>query len=470
MDSEAEKKLYNACLKGDVRMLEALIREDELTLARVSISSYFNQTPLHLASMLGHSEFAEFLLSHKPDFANRFDSQGRSALHLASANGYANIVKLLLAQNETMCSVPDVDERTPLHLAVMNGQYDCVEEFIKANSKSNDQGLDAVLHMCVMCNRLDVLILVLGKNPIDLSDVKDEDGNTILHYAAGLRRIQIVKYLVTTRSEAEVNVKNNKGHTALDTIEEMLKDVKAMEIKQLLVSVSTKKTQEAPAGPGIFNKLLHSAKKIKKFAIFQDKMETKDETLLVAASVIAAMAYTSAISPPGGVASMDAASYSVSDPWYFSYFLAPGSSLLAYFFAPLSNTFWVFNTISFIAALSVIFIYVTGASLKQKLIVWSIRGAMWITLSAMIFAYEAAVRATTPKYHQNNRTLYTIRVGLYSWLALMVIAVLVVVFHVCRYIVKTISTILSDRNKKMDASTFRNSMQKSISRKDYDKL
>ena len=192
MNSEAmEKKLYGACVKGDVETLEALMREDELTLARVSISSCFNQTPLHLASMLGHFEFAKSLLSHKSDFANRLDSQSRSALHLASANGYANIVKLLLLHNEKMCSVPDEDERTPRHLAVMNGQYDCVDELMKAHSESNDQGLDTVLHMCVMYNRLDVLILILDKNPMDLSDVRDEDGNTILHYAAGLRRVQV---------------------------------------------------------------------------------------------------------------------------------------------------------------------------------------------------------------------------------------------------------------------------------------
>ena len=90
------EKLYNACLTGDVESLEALMREDELALARVSISSCYNQTPLHLASMLGHFEFAKSLLSYKPDFASRLDSQDRSPLHVASANGYANIVKLLL--------------------------------------------------------------------------------------------------------------------------------------------------------------------------------------------------------------------------------------------------------------------------------------------------------------------------------------------------------------------------------------
>ncbi|KAL1826076.1 hypothetical protein ACET3Z_012854 [Daucus carota] len=134
-----EKKLYHACLEGDVEMLKELMREDGLTLARVSVSSCYNQTPLHLASMLGHFELAKSLLSYKPDFASRLDSQERSPLHLASANGYTNIVQLLLKYDQEMCRVHDEDGRTPLHLAVRNGRYESVIELMKVNYDSFDE-------------------------------------------------------------------------------------------------------------------------------------------------------------------------------------------------------------------------------------------------------------------------------------------------------------------------------------------
>lgn len=118
-----EKKLYDATLKGDVETLEALMREDELVLARVSVTSCFNQTPLHLAAMLGHYDFAKSLLIYKPNFATWLDSQDRSPLHLASANGYVNIVRLLLEEDPSVYLVRDEDGRTPLHLAILNGQY-----------------------------------------------------------------------------------------------------------------------------------------------------------------------------------------------------------------------------------------------------------------------------------------------------------------------------------------------------------
>lgn len=48
-----------------------------------------------------------------------------------------------------------------------------------------------VLHLCVMYNRLNIFILILELlNYQDLSSIKDDDGNTILHSAAPLRRIQ----------------------------------------------------------------------------------------------------------------------------------------------------------------------------------------------------------------------------------------------------------------------------------------
>lgn len=183
-----EKKLYDACVEGDVETLEALMKEDKLILARLSLFSCFNQTPLHLACMLGHSEFAKSLLSYKPDFTSRLDSQGCSPLHLASANGYVNIVKLLLQHDVGMCRVRDEDGRTPLHLAVMNGQHDCVCELIKADYHGQE---GTVLHLCVMYNRLNILILILESNVQDLSNIRDDAGNTILHFATELRRMQV---------------------------------------------------------------------------------------------------------------------------------------------------------------------------------------------------------------------------------------------------------------------------------------
>lgn len=164
-------------------------------------------------------------------------------------------------------------------------------------------------------------------------------------------------------------------------------------------------------------------KQLKSFTIFQEKREKRDKTFLVAASVIAAMAYQAAISPPGGIAGMDATEDSAPSPFDKTYDLGPANSLLAYFYPRISNTFWICNTISFVASLSVIFLYVSGATLKQRFFIWFIRASMWTTLSSMTVAYSCAVASTSPENYMNNSTAMAVTSGLATWLGLIVLSV-----------------------------------------------
>ena len=117
-DDERKKRLYEAlldcgeetwkrkmrkerkgCMKhqtGNVSLLKQLMAKDPLTLARAAVTC-FNETPLHVATMLGHLDFTNSLLTKKPDMTMAVDSRGRSPLHLASANGYVEMVNTLLS-------------------------------------------------------------------------------------------------------------------------------------------------------------------------------------------------------------------------------------------------------------------------------------------------------------------------------------------------------------------------------------
>ena len=49
--------------------------KDPLTLARAVVTC-FNETPLDVAAMLGHLDFANYLLTHKPDMTKAVDLRG----------------------------------------------------------------------------------------------------------------------------------------------------------------------------------------------------------------------------------------------------------------------------------------------------------------------------------------------------------------------------------------------------------
>ena len=194
-----EKMFYEASLNGNVESLNELLQQDRLTLARVSLT-WFNETPLHIAAMQGHVDFAKALLSHKQDLVTELDSHGRSPLHLASANRYVEIVKLLLGAHTGACTIRDEDGRTPLHLAAMKGRVEIVTELAQARPEVTGLVLDrgeTVLHLCVVYNRLEALKVLVGMNTMaDCVNVKDDDGNTILHIATMLKQVE-VKYYVT---------------------------------------------------------------------------------------------------------------------------------------------------------------------------------------------------------------------------------------------------------------------------------
>uniref|UniRef100_A0A5B7BWM3 Uncharacterized protein n=1 Tax=Davidia involucrata TaxID=16924 RepID=A0A5B7BWM3_DAVIN len=106
-----ERRLYKAALSGSVESFEELINEDTLILARVPVTS-FKDRPLHIVTMLGHTDFAIKLLSHNSNLANELNTEGHLPLHLASANGYIEIVQMLLLVNIDACHTLNKDERT----------------------------------------------------------------------------------------------------------------------------------------------------------------------------------------------------------------------------------------------------------------------------------------------------------------------------------------------------------------------
>ncbi|XP_019078444.1 ankyrin repeat-containing protein BDA1-like [Vitis vinifera] len=222
-----ERRLYEASANGSVNSLKQLMAEDPLALARASVTC-FDETPLHIAAMLGHLDFAKALVTHKPDMAMAIDLQGRSPLHLASAN----------------------DGRTPLHLAVMKGHVEVTRELVRARPEATGHKLDhgeTILHSAVRHNRLGALKrLVESVREAEFINARDDYGNTVLHTATTLKLLETVRYLLNG-SMVEVNAVNESGLTTLDIIEHMPRDLKSMEIRESLSKVGALRDRNVPA-------------------------------------------------------------------------------------------------------------------------------------------------------------------------------------------------------------------------------
>ncbi|KAH7858792.1 hypothetical protein Vadar_028122 [Vaccinium darrowii] len=247
---DAGRRLYEACWSGSVPALDSLIEEDQFILERASsLTGFFDDTPLHLATLRGHLDFTKALLTRKPKLASELDSLRCSPLHLASAEGHVEVVQELLRVNTGACVARDQDGRIPLHLAAMKGRVEIIHELLGAKPNSIHEKLrrrETVFHLCVKYNRLEALkalVQYVQSNDMEaLLNSRDDDGNTILHLAAALKQMDTIEYLLgITSVKNHASVKNQNGSTAFDVVEHCPdRDLKTMEIRELLLQAGVR--------------------------------------------------------------------------------------------------------------------------------------------------------------------------------------------------------------------------------------
>ncbi|KAK3438797.1 hypothetical protein EUGRSUZ_C03612, partial [Eucalyptus grandis] len=455
-----ERRLYEASLGGCAESLAQLLQEDRLILARASVTC-FDETPLHVACMLGHVHFARALLAHKKDLAMELDSQGRTPLHLASANGYVEIVRELLQSDPLACLVHDEDGRTPLHLAMMKGRINIVIELVKTRPEAAKYKLshgETTLHLGVKHNRLETLkVLAKMVTDGDLVNAQDDEGNTILHLAVANKQIETVKYLLQ-RSEVDVNIVNRNGFSTLDIVEHFPNDFKAIRFLAStthqaavdnkneenstvvvdLASVAPPSTNTPPVKafpPESFSGDIRKQKEDK----HEEWIEKKRHSLMITATVIAAMAYQASLSPPGGL---------WNDDQIFNgtiYYYA-GTLIMAANAPRVSQGFWICNTISFLASLSTILLLMSGLPLGKKVLMWILAATMWVAITFMALTYLNSMRAisfvlrdpnpvssTTEVWYSEDRgTMMVITYSSIVWLGIVAIVFLV---HTIQFLV-----------------------------------
>ncbi|KAK2633162.1 hypothetical protein EUGRSUZ_L00453 [Eucalyptus grandis] len=474
-----EKRLYEASLGGCVESLAQLLQEDRLILARASVTC-FDETPLHVACMLGHLPFAKALLAHKRDLAMELDSQGRTPLHLASANGYGEIARELLQSDPLACLVHDEDGRTPLHLATMKGQINIVIELVKVRPEAAEHRLSlgqTTLHLGVRHNRLETLkVLVEMVRDGDLVNAQDDEGNTILHLAVANKQTEIVKYLLQ-RSEVDVNTVNRNGFSALDIVEHFPNDFKVIELRELLVHARAPRAIRFPASTthqAVVDKTNEENStitvdlafvaplstdtppaevapppslvgEIRKQEEDKHKIEKRHDSLMIAATVIAAMAYQAGLNPPGGVWDDDK-EVNGTIVYY------AGTSIMAANYPDRYPKFWKYNTVSFLASLSTIFLLMSGLPKGKKVLTWILMATMWVTITFMALTYLESMVAIlyAGQYPEDVMQIArVVRTSTYVWISIVAIVFLV---HTIRFLAFVLRNVKNPRKLKKQIS------------------
>ncbi|XP_073150377.1 ankyrin repeat-containing protein BDA1-like [Henckelia pumila] len=428
-----EKRLSEAAIQGDLESLRQILKQDSLILDRIIVSC-ISETPLHVASTLGHLSFVKELLIRKPELASELDSSGCSPLHLAAAKGNVGIVEELLRADAEVCLVRNSDGRNPLHTAAIKGRAAAVAAMVRVKPECarllTGRG-ETCLHLCVRWNRLEELKFLaefMCRNG-EFLNWKDFEGNSALHIAVSKKNIEIINHLLTWNG-LEVNALNKNGLTPMDVLRQSPRDLRDMDIEHALIKAGAlsfkdlnlitdewipekvrQMTRKPSSDQSNANKPVAKHKHV-------DWLGRKRSALMVVASLIATVAFQAGLTPPGGVWQDDYVADHNGNQVKKSH--SVGQSVMAYNQPETYGIFMILNTVAFLASLSIILLLVSGLPMKRRHWMWIQMVIMWTAITAQVGTYFVTLRYMSPAYLE--RTLHKVtEISVLTWLTLMVV-------------------------------------------------
>ncbi|KAJ0682693.1 putative ankyrin repeat-containing domain, PGG domain, ankyrin repeat-containing domain superfamily [Helianthus annuus] len=449
LSENMETKLYEASLSGDVQALNALLDQDQLILDRLSLTA-FNETPLHIAAIRGHHQFATVLLTQNPKLAIALDSQRRTPLHLASAKDNIEMVQeLVRVGGRDLCCFRDQDGLTPLHLAAVNECLEVVKVLVQANpdaAKEISETGETILHMCVIYNCIESLkVLVELWSEEELAKITDQGGNTLLHAASINKHTQILNYLLRIPSiKANGNAVNRLGLTALDILDQCPRDLKSLETREILMEAGVLRANDLrPALDKPLQSLMKSSQNKRKGLLSRTWawyvnadhhwIERQRGILIVAALVVAGMSFYSGIYPPGGTFS------STQNGMY-----PLGNAVQTEVDMDQFDMFLANNTVTMIISLVIVLVLISGFPLRNKFWMWLLTLGTMSAMVSMVTSYLESLSMMSPDGYFGEATFLICVIGM---VGCGVVALIHTIFFVVWVVMKLSKCMMPEKDK-----------------------
>ncbi|XP_021087931.1 inversin isoform X3 [Mesocricetus auratus] len=216
-DTEGKIPLHWAANHKDPSAVHTVrcILEAAPTESLLNWQDYEGRTPLHFAVADGNLTVVDILTSYESCNITSYDNLFRTPLHWAALLGHAQIVHLLLERNKSGTIPSDSQGATPLHYAAQSNFAETVKVFLKHPSVKDDSDLEGRTSFMWAAGKGsdDVLRTMLSlKSDIDIN-MADKYGGTALHAAALSGHVSTVKLLLD--NDAQVDATDVMKHTPL---------------------------------------------------------------------------------------------------------------------------------------------------------------------------------------------------------------------------------------------------------------
>ena len=213
-DSGPGPSLLRACIRGDMSLVQRIIKRRRSITAMLSVHGNDGCTPILLACKHGHMGLIKVLLRNggKIDDRDRDPKRQGTPLHYAAWGGHLDIVQYLLKQGAQLDEV-DIVGNTALLYAVYGGHRHIVEDLLKRGRSLHERNSKnhTVLLQASCGGHLDLVVWMLDEG-FEL-DETDHDGNTALLFAAWGGHLELIHFLI--EKGASLHEQNNNGHSVL---------------------------------------------------------------------------------------------------------------------------------------------------------------------------------------------------------------------------------------------------------------
>ncbi|KAJ6976389.1 hypothetical protein NC653_028498 [Populus alba x Populus x berolinensis] len=158
------------------------------------------ENPLNIAAAMGHVDFVKEIIRLKPVFSREVNQEGFSPMHIAADNGQVEIVKELMKVDIKLCRLEGRQKMTPFHHAAIRGRA----EVVRIVSKMRLNEGENALHLAVRNIRFEAIKKLVDwirhMNKEYLLNMKDEQGNTVLHLASWKKQRRVVEIFLGSGS------------------------------------------------------------------------------------------------------------------------------------------------------------------------------------------------------------------------------------------------------------------------------
>ena len=201
-------------VRGDFAYFEDAVRTHNMILR-------FNdgQTPLHIATLEGHTGIVDYILNEKTsvrlsDILSAQDISGATPLHEAVRYGRTDIAKLLLSKGAKVNALDSLG-KTPVLLIIPPESQDEMYSLLLqygANLTQKDMYGDTVLHVATMANAPVQTLALLVSNGASINE-RNKEGVTPLTLAIETGHLEQAKFYAS--KNADIYAEDIKGNTPL---------------------------------------------------------------------------------------------------------------------------------------------------------------------------------------------------------------------------------------------------------------